>query len=65
MKLFEVALTRTYLVSIRAENEYQARRLSEYYLGDCPDLSNKEEQINHNFHIEKVELAYNEASGIL
>lgn len=65
MTTFKVALTRTYLVSIKAENEFQAKRFSEYYLGDCTDLSNEEEQIERNFSIEEIEMVYNEANEIV
>ena len=65
MKTYEVALIRTYLVSIKAENEEQAKRFSEYYLGDCPDLSNVKEREDKKFSIEEIELAYNEANEIV
>jgi len=44
MKTYKVALARTYLVSIKAETKERAKRLPEFYLGDCPDLSNKKEK---------------------
>jgi hypothetical protein len=65
MKTYKVALMRTYLVSIKAENEEGAKKFSEYYLGDCTDLSNKKERVEKNFSIEEIELAYNEASEIV
>ena len=61
MKTYKVALTRTYLVSIKAENEHQAKTFSEYYLGNCPDLSDEKEQSEKNFSIEEIEMVYNNA----
>ncbi len=65
MNTYVVALTRTYVVSIKAENEERAKRFSEYYLGNCPDLSNEKERKDKKFSIEEIELAYNEASEIV
>lgn len=65
MKTYKIALTRTYLVSIKAETEEKAKRFSEFYLGDCPDLSNKEEQLEKNFSVEDIEMVYNEAEEIV
>ncbi len=65
MKTYKIALTRTYLVSIKAETEENAKRFSEFYLGDCPDLSNKKEQLANNFSLEDIEMVYNEADEIL
>lgn len=49
MKTYKVALTRIYLVSIKTENKELAKRFSEFYLGDCPDLSNKKDRSENNF----------------
>ncbi len=65
MKIYKVALTRSYLVSIQAENEEQAKRFSEYYLGGCTDLSAKKDQIEKKFYIEDIEMVYNEANEII
>lgn len=65
MKTYKVALTRTYLIAIQAENEDRAKRFSEYYLGDCLDLSNEEEQLEKNFSIREIEMVYNEANEVV
>jgi hypothetical protein len=65
MKTHKVALTRTYLVSIKAETEEKAKMFSEFYLGDCPDLSNKKEQLEKKFSVEDIEMVYNEAEEIV
>ncbi|MFQ5712630.1 MAG: hypothetical protein ACE5GU_01190 [Candidatus Scalinduaceae bacterium] len=65
MKTHKVALTRTYLVSIKAETEEKAKMFSEFYLGDCPDLSNTKEQLEKKFSVEYIEMVYNEAEEIV
>ena len=65
MKTYKVALTRTYLISIKTETEEQAKRFSEFYLGDCADLSDEREQIEKNFYIDDIQMVYNEADEIV
>lgn len=65
MKTYKVVLTRTYLVSIQAENEELAKRFSEYYLGDCPDLSDARERGEKKFSIKELEMVYNEGTEII
>ncbi|MGD1151449.1 MAG: hypothetical protein ABR911_01040 [Syntrophales bacterium] len=65
MKTYKVALTRTYLVSIKAETKELAKIFSEFYLGDCADLSTKKEQLEKKFLIKNIELVYNEANEIM
>lgn len=64
MKIYTVTLSRTYRISIKANNEYDAKLFSEYYIGDCPDLSNTRDQKEKNFSIKNIELVYNEAYNI-
>jgi len=64
MKTFRIALTRTYLVTINAENEFKARLFSEYYLGNSPDLSDNKIRREKNFYIENIKMVYNEAQEI-
>jgi hypothetical protein len=61
MKRFKVSLTRSYIVTIDAENEQQARKLSEFYLGDCPDLSASDDRKTGKFKIHEIEMTFNEA----
>lgn len=65
MKTYKVALTRTYLVSIKAKSREQAKRFSEFYLGDCPDHSTKKDRMEHNFSIGEIEMVYNDAGEIV
>lgn len=61
MKKYEVLLARSYIVTIRAEDEDQARRCTEFYLGDCPDLSKPKDRRDQKFKIAEIEMAINEA----
>ena len=61
MKKYQVMLTRSYIVTIYAENEDQARNYTEFYLGDCPDLSKPEDQKDQHFRIKEIEVTFNEA----
>lgn len=64
MKTYKVALTRRYLVSIEAENEERAKELSEFFVGDCPDLSNEKDRERENFFITDIEMFYNNADDV-
>ena len=62
MNTYQVALSRTYLVAIKAQSDEHAKRYAEYYLGDCPDLSSENEQAENFFVIQKIEMVYNESN---
>jgi len=64
MNTYKVALTRTYLVTIKAENSEKAARLSEFFIGDCPDSSNEKNRSEFNFLIEDIEVMYNNADEV-
>lgn len=64
MKTYKLALTRTYVVSIKAENEDRAKIFSEYYLGHFPDLSTEKDRLEKNFFIEGIEMVWNDATEI-
>ena len=61
MKKYEVLLTRSYIVTIYSEDEEQACRFVEFYLGDCPDLSEQKDRKEKKFYIDDIEMTYNEA----
>ncbi|MBC8487216.1 MAG: hypothetical protein H8D45_14400 [Bacteroidetes bacterium] len=65
MKAYKVALTRTYIVTIEAENEEKAKLYSEYYLGNYPDLSTDKDRIKRSFKIKHLEMVCNEAYEII
>jgi len=39
MKTYQIVLSKSYVVTIKAQSEEQARRLSEFYTSDIKDLS--------------------------
>jgi hypothetical protein len=49
------------MVTIQAENEDQALRYTEFYLGDCPDLSKPKDRREQKFKIKEIEMTFNEA----
>lgn len=61
MKTFNVMLTRTYRVTIEAEDENSASELVEFYLGDPEDKSTEKEQAQQKFNIQEIEMTMNEA----
>ncbi|MCH8069992.1 MAG: hypothetical protein IID16_12110 [Candidatus Marinimicrobia bacterium] len=61
MKNYKVLLTRSYIVTIYAEDIDQAKNYTEFYLGDCPDLSKPRDRKNQKFKIKEIEMALNEA----
>ena len=65
MKNYKVLLTRSYIVTIYAEDIDRAKNYTEFYLGDCPDLSKPKDRKNQNFKIKEIEMALNEATNII
>jgi len=61
VKTFNVMLTRTYRVTIEAEDENSASELVEFYLGDPEDKSTEKEQAQQKFNIQEIEMTMNEA----
>jgi hypothetical protein len=64
MKPYRILLTRSYLVTIKANNENEARSLVEFFTGNCKDESNSKEREKWNFSIENIELIENETDVI-
>lgn len=65
MKKYQVLLSRTYIVDIEAENEVEACRNVEFYLGDCKDISTEDDRKGRKFSIEKIEPAINDAFEVV
>lgn len=61
MKKHKVFLTRSYVVTIYAEDIDKAKIYSEFYLGDCPDLSKPSHRKDQKFKIKEIEMTFNEA----
>lgn len=65
MKTFEVELTKTYKVTIRTDNEDNARVLSEFFTSDITNLSAKSDEEKYNFQIKEIECVMNESNQVI
>ena len=61
MKIFEVTLTKSYIVKIQAEDALKAKEFSEFFTNDVQNISNRLDEIEHNFKIESIDCKVNEA----
>lgn len=61
MKTFEVILTKSYIVRIKAEDERKAKEYSELFTGDIQDISSIDYRKKFKFHIENIDCKVNEA----
>ncbi|MEO0116829.1 MAG: hypothetical protein ABIK97_04710 [candidate division WOR-3 bacterium] len=61
MKRFEVILTKSYVVKIKAENENEAKEYAELFTGDIQDISLEKDRKKFSFEIEDIECKVNEA----
>jgi hypothetical protein len=52
---FQVALTKSFLVTIEAENEQSALELSEFFTSNISDLASEEQKLEYNFRITEIE----------
>ncbi len=60
MKTFQVILTKSYVVTVNAENERQAKHAAEFYTSDIYDISSDKDKRIFNFSIEDIECKMNE-----
>ena len=59
-KIYEVVLTKSYIVRIKAENEKKAKEYSELFTGDIQDISSDNDRKEFNFEIEDIGCKLNE-----
>ncbi len=64
MKTFRVELHRDYLVEIEANNETEAKELTEFFLSDPRDASTAQEREKYRFSFGEIDLASNDASAV-
>ncbi|MBW7899702.1 hypothetical protein B188_10240 [Candidatus Brocadiaceae bacterium B188] len=64
MKTYLVSLVRSYAVTIEADNEEEACRCAEFFIGDCHDLSTHKDKQNNKFSIIEIEPTFNEAVDV-
>jgi len=60
MKTYQVVLTKSYLVTVRARTKEQARRVCEFYTNDIQDISTKENREKEKFLIKNIGCTVNE-----
>lgn len=61
MKTYQVLLTKSYLVTVKAKTKEKAKRFTELYTGDIQPLLTLEDAKREKFSIEDVECTMNEA----
>jgi len=64
MKNYDVILTKSYRVRIKAENEHLAKEYSIFYTSDVKDISSDIERKNMNFNIEDIDCKINEVFNV-
>ena len=64
MKTFEVVLTKSYIVRIKAEDKNKAKVYSELFTGDIQDISSIDYRRKFNFEIEDIDCKINEVFEI-
>lgn len=63
MKIYQVTLTKSYAVVVKADNAEKAKRFAEFYTNDVKDISTIKDREKHNFLIEEIECGINESLG--
>ena len=61
VKTYEVFLTKSYAVTVKAKSKRQAMRIAEFYTGDVADLSTDEDREEFNFAIQGIDCRMNES----
>ncbi len=64
MKTFEVVLTKSYIVRIKAEDESKVKEIAEFFTGDIKDISSADDRKKFRFEIEDIDCKINEAFDI-
>ena len=65
MKTFEVVITKSYTVRIKAEDELKAKEYSEFFTGDIQDISTVNDKKNFKFEIEQIDCKINDAFEVV
>lgn len=61
MKTYDVVLTKSYTVKIKAEDELKAKEFSEFFTDDIQNISTSFDEEKFNFIIENIDCKINEA----
>lgn len=60
MKTYQVVLTKSYAVTVKANTKQQARHVVEFYTGDVKDISRIQDRKKYKFAIEGIDCRMNE-----
>lgn len=61
MKTYQVVLTKSYAVTVRADSTQKAKRIVEFYTSNVKDISTNEDRKKFNFSIKEIECEVNES----
>ena len=64
MKTYQVVLTKSYTVTVKADTEQQAKHVAEFYTGDIEDISRIQDRKKYKFAIEKIDCKMNEGMEV-
>ncbi len=64
MKTFDLILTKSYIIRIKADTENLAKEFSQIFTSDIKDLSTDIDKKTHNFEIENIDCKINEVFEI-
>lgn len=64
MKTYQVVLTKSYIVTMKAENAQKAKNLAEFYTGDIQDISTHQARKEQSFEIEQITCGMNEGFDV-
>ncbi|HPO63585.1 MAG TPA: hypothetical protein PK762_10950 [Candidatus Kapabacteria bacterium] len=64
MKTYEVVLTKSYIVKIKAENRIKAKEYSEYFTNDIQNISTIKDEKQYKFKIENIDCKVNGALDV-
>lgn len=62
MKTYQVILTKTYVVTVKATTKQQARYTAEFYTGDVKDISSIQDRKKYKFAIGEIDCRMNEGT---
>jgi len=64
-KNYKVLLHRSYIVEVDAKSESEAKRYTEYFIGNPSVLITEKEREKFGFNVTSMEMTYNEVSELL
>jgi hypothetical protein len=65
MKTFDLVLSKSYIVRIKAKNRHLASEFAHFFTGDISDISTKEDRRLHQFEIEDIDCKLNDVFEVI